>query len=132
MDASGQRFFILDLGKKNLGVKRIQADMKQTLGPDIYSKAQIARGLQRFQQSDVSCKDESRSGRRLRSLGLALSRFFSNSPFASACIIATHFGIARDSMRKILARELGPKKFSRRWLPVQLSEAQKQLRVEFS
>jgi len=69
MDKSGQRFVILYLWKKNLGVKRIRADMKQALGPDAYSKVQIAQCMQRFEQGDFSCKDESRPGRPLLSLG---------------------------------------------------------------
>jgi hypothetical protein len=49
MEKSDQRFVILYLWKKCLGIKRIQADMKETLGPDAYSKVQIARWLQRFE-----------------------------------------------------------------------------------
>jgi hypothetical protein len=66
------------------------------------------------------------------SLRPTLSRFLSKCPFASARIIAAHFGIARDSVKMILAREVGLETFSRRWLPRQLSGAQKKSRVEFT
>jgi hypothetical protein len=42
MDKSRKKFVILYLGKKNVRVKPIRPDMKKTLGPDIYSTAQIA------------------------------------------------------------------------------------------
>jgi hypothetical protein len=72
-DKSGQKFGILYLWKNNLGVKRIQADMKQTVEPDAYPNAQIGRWVQRFEQGEFSCKDESRPGRPFLSLGPALS-----------------------------------------------------------
>jgi hypothetical protein len=46
--------------------------------------------------------------------GPALSRFLSQYPFAIARIIAARFGVARDSVKMILAREFGLKKLSRR------------------
>jgi hypothetical protein len=54
MEKFGQRFVILYLWKKGLGIKQIRADMKETLGPDEYLKAQIARWRQRFEQGDFS------------------------------------------------------------------------------
>jgi hypothetical protein len=61
--------------------------------------------------------DESRPGRPLVSLRPALSRFLSMHQFASARIIAAHFGVARDWVKMILAREFDLKEFSRGWLP---------------
>jgi hypothetical protein len=61
----------------------------------------------------ISCKDESRPGKLFLSLGPALSRFFLKYPFAKACSIAAHFRVARDSVKMILARELGLRKFSK-------------------
>jgi hypothetical protein len=37
----------------------------------------------------------------------ALSGFLSKCPFASTGIIAAHFGVARDSVKTIPAREFG-------------------------
>jgi hypothetical protein len=41
--------------------------------------------------------------------GPALSRFLLKHPFASARSIAAHFEVARNSVKMILARELGLK-----------------------
>jgi hypothetical protein len=43
MKTPGQRFVFLYLWKKNLKIEPIRADVKQILGPEAYSKAQIAR-----------------------------------------------------------------------------------------
>jgi hypothetical protein len=88
--------------------------------------------VQRFEQHDFSCKDELRPGRPVLSLRPGLSRFLAKYPFANAEIIATQFGIARDSVKMILARELNLNIFSRRWLSDQLSDAQRKSLVEFS
>jgi hypothetical protein len=106
--------------------------MKQTVEPDAYSKPQIARCMQRFEQGDFSCKDESKAGRPLLCLRSALSQFLSKYPFTSAQIIEVHFEVARDSVKITLARELDLKKLSRRWLPHQLSDIQQKSRIEFS
>jgi hypothetical protein len=63
MDKSRQRFVILYLWKRNLAVKRIPGDMKQTFEPDAGSKAQIAQCVQGFEQGDFSCKVESKPAR---------------------------------------------------------------------
>jgi hypothetical protein len=88
--------------------------MKQTLGPDKSSNAQIARWASRCEEGDFWCKRESGPGRPLLSFGPTLSRFLSNHPFESAQILVAHFEFARDSGTIILARELDLKTFSRR------------------
>jgi hypothetical protein len=45
-------------------------------------------------------------------------------------MIAGHFGIARDLVKMILAKELGLQKYPKRWPPHQLSEVQKTPGVE--
>jgi hypothetical protein len=132
MDKSGERSVIFHLRKKNLRVKCIRADMKHVLEPGAWSKAQITRWMQGFEQDDFLCKNESRPKRPLPSLGPTLSRFLSKHLFASARIISAHFRIARDSVKIIPARELGRKKTSKRWLPHKLSNTQKKPWVKFS
>jgi hypothetical protein len=53
-------------------------------------------------------------------------------PFASARLIAQHFLTTVPTIRDILQRELGMRKFSRRWVPHFLSPAQNVARVEAS
>jgi hypothetical protein len=51
-------------------------------------------------------------------------------PFASARVIAQHFLTTVPTIKDILQRELGMKKFSWRWVPHFLSPAQKVARVD--
>jgi hypothetical protein len=53
-------------------------------------------------------------------------------PFASARVIAQHFLTTVPPIKDILQRELGMRKFSRRWVPHFLSPAQKVARIEAS
>jgi hypothetical protein len=81
--------------------------MKQTLGPTQTQRPKLQDGHNAPNRTIFSYKDELRPGRPLFSLGLALVRLLSKYPFASARSIAAHFGVARDSAKMILARELG-------------------------
>jgi hypothetical protein len=54
-----------------------------------------------------------------------LEHFLEKFPFASARIITVHFNGSHFIVKDILLRELGLQKFSRRWVPCRLSDAQK-------
>jgi hypothetical protein len=90
--------------------------MTQTLGLDKCSKAKIVQGAT-LRRRRFFMQGRTEAGRPLLSLRPALSRFLSKYPFASARIIAGEFGVARDSVKMILAIEVGLETFSRRWLP---------------
>jgi hypothetical protein len=59
----------------------------------------------------------------------ALQRFLKKFPFTSARIMARHFSLDRAAIKSILDRELGLRKFTRRWEPHILSAEQKLRRV---
>jgi hypothetical protein len=63
-------------------------------------------------------------------LGPQVEAFLQNYPFASARTIAKHFLTTASIVKEILQRELRMRKFSRRWVPHSLSDAQKSARVE--
>jgi hypothetical protein len=94
--------------------------------------SKIKTWFQSFKNSDLSCKDHSRPGRPVLTLGSQLEAFQLKYPFASARVIAQHFCSTSPPMKNILQRELGIKKFSRRWVPHFLSEADKTARVKAS
>jgi hypothetical protein len=81
--------------------------MKQTLGSTQTQKPKLHDGHNASDRTLYSDKDELTPGKPLLSLGPALARLLSKYPFASARNIAAHFGVARDSGKMILARELG-------------------------
>jgi hypothetical protein len=63
-------------------------------------------------------------------LGPQLEAFVQKYPFASARATVQHFLTTAPTIKDILQRELGMRKFSRRWVPHFLGPAQKVARVE--
>jgi transposase len=110
---------------KGWGAKKIHEELITTLGDDAYHLWQIKTWLQRFKNGDLSCKDHSRPGRPVLTLGSQLQAFLLKYPFPSARVIARHFCTTAPTIKDILHRELGMAKFSRRWVLHFLSEAQK-------
>jgi hypothetical protein len=58
-----------------------------------------------------------------------LSKFFSKYPFSSAKNVASHRDISVSRVKDFLPRELGLRKFTRRWVPHSLLHCQKNERV---
>jgi hypothetical protein len=63
-------------------------------------------------------------------LGPQVEAFLQKYPFASARRIAKHLLTTACTVKEIIQRELGMKKFSRRWVPHSLNHVQKVARVE--
>jgi hypothetical protein len=103
-----------------------------TLGDDSYAVFQIKAWLQKFRNGDLSCINSAPSGQPLLTLGPQSEAFMQKYPFASARVIAQHFLKTVPTIKNILPRELGMRKFSRHWVLHFLSPAQKAARVEAS
>jgi transposase len=132
MEKEEQRFVIKFLWRKGWRAKRIHKELISTLGDDSNGVSQIKIWLQKFSNGDLSCKDSLRSGRPLLTLGPRLEAFMQKEPFVSAKVIAQHFLTTVPTIKDILQRELGMRKYSRSWVPHFLSPAQKVARVEAS
>jgi hypothetical protein len=65
-------------------------------------------------------------------LGPQFEAFLEESPLTSVRAIAKHFLATVLAVTEILERELGMRKFSRRWVPHSLSSAQKVALIEAS
>jgi transposase len=132
MEKKEQRFVVEILWLKGWGAKRIHEELMSTLGDDSYGLSQIKIWLQRFRNGDLSSKDSPPSGRPLLTLGPQLEAFMQKYLFASARAIAQHLLTTVPTIKDILQRELGIRKFSRRWVPHFLSPAQQVARAEAS
>jgi histone-lysine N-methyltransferase SETMAR len=130
MNEHKQRFEIKFIWLQEHGSKVIHAQLRGILGPCAVSLPTVKRWLRRFRAGDTSCEDQPRSGRPLAILGDVLGKFLSKHPFASAKIMAAHFNLTPTTVKEILIRELGFRKFTRRWVPHLLSAAQKKDRVD--
>jgi hypothetical protein len=85
-----------------------------------------------FQSGDPSCENLSRPDRPLPDLAEPFRLFIPNYPFASARMISRHFSVCTTTAKEILVRDLGLKKFTRRWVPHTLSDPQKVMKTEES
>jgi hypothetical protein len=65
-------------------------------------------------------------------LGAVQQKFLDPHPFSSPRVTSRHFRISPPTVKEILRRDLGLKKFNRRWIPHLLSNEQKTLRVDAS
>jgi hypothetical protein len=118
-----QRFVMKFLWLKGWGTKGIHEELMSTLGDASYAVSQIKIWPQKFSNGDLSYKDSPRTGRPLLILGPPLEAFLQKYPFTSARVIAQHFLTTVPTIKDILQRELGMRKFSRRWAPHFLSPA---------
>jgi hypothetical protein len=127
-----QGFVMKFLWLKDCGAKQIHEKLMSTLGDDSYRVCQMKIWLQKFRNGDLPCKHSSRSGRPLSTLGPRLETFMQKYPFASARVIAQHFLTTVPTIKDILQRKLGMRKFSPHWVPHFLGPAQKVAHVEAS
>jgi len=130
MEKREQRFVIKFFFLKGLGSKKIHRKLQDTIGESAYCLAEVKFWLARFREGDLSCEDHERVGRPLAVLGTVLHKFLTKHPFASARIMAEHFNLSHPTVKEILQREMGLRKFTRRWVPHLLTPSQKAERVD--
>jgi transposase len=107
MEKSQQQVFVYYFSLKGWRVRKIQKELTDTLGPDVYSQAQISRWPARLSTGDISLFDEPRPGRRFSILRPPLAHFLERFTFGSARIVAMHFDISHSTIKEIFSRELG-------------------------
>jgi hypothetical protein len=114
---------------KGHGSKLIHKELVSTLQDNAISLSMVKNWSRRCKSGEGSCGDEERAERPLISLGPALQRFLKKCSFASAQVVAGQFWVDRSTIKSILDRELGLRKFTRRWVPHILLAEQKLRRV---
>jgi transposase len=118
---SVMKFFFLG-GKRH---KAIHTELKAVLGEEVVSLATVKRWCQRFKPGDLSVDDEFRAGRPMSDLKEVTSQFLSDEPYLSARLLAHRLALNVDTIKTILARDLGMKKSTGRWVPDELNSANK-------
>jgi transposase len=132
VDKEDQRLVVKYFWIKGWGAKKIHQELSNTLGANAYGPSQIKIWLRRFRDGDTECRDLTRAGRPPLTSGAQLEAFLQKYPFASARIITKHFLVNPHTVKEILQRELGMRKFSRRWVPHSLTSAQRVARLDAS
>jgi hypothetical protein len=118
--------FLFMQGKRS---KAIHGELSGVLGEAAVSLMTINRWCRRFKDGNLSLDDEFRSGRAGNDIGAAISQFLSKEPFLSAHILAKRFAVSPHTIKEILTRDLGMRKFTRRWVTHDLSAADEAKRV---
>jgi hypothetical protein len=72
-------------------------------------RAMVKGWLRKFKSGDLSCSDETRTGRSLTILGPVFKRFPDKHLFACVKVMSRHFDIFRQTLNGILRHELGLK-----------------------
>jgi hypothetical protein len=127
-----QRIVLTFLFLNGLGYKAAHAELGSVLGDEACSLSQTKRWIRRFKDGDLSCEDEDRSGRPLSDLADGIRRQLGKFPFISAKILAKYFSTSLPTIIRIFKTNLGLQKFSRIWLPHDLTDDRKRIRCAIS
>jgi hypothetical protein len=114
MEKRQQRFVIKFFWLREYHSRQTHQELFATLGSDAYSEDSVQYWVVHFESGDISCEDISRAGRPLTDLAELFCLFLQDYPFASARMLSRHFGVCATTVKDILARDLGLKKFTRR------------------
>jgi hypothetical protein len=96
-----------------------------TLQNNAISLSIAKNSVRRFKSGGLSCGNEERPARPLTSLCPAFLFILKKFSSASARVMAGNFAVDRATIKSILDRELGLKKFTCRWVPHMLSAEQR-------
>jgi hypothetical protein len=129
IDRIEERVMVKHFSLKGHRSRLIHKELVSTLQDNAISLSTIKNSLRRFKSGNLSCGDKERPGSPLVSLAPALQRFLKKFPFASVRVTTGHLSMDRATSKNILDRELGLKKFPRRWPPHILSAERKLRRV---
>jgi hypothetical protein len=110
---------------KGCDSRLIHRELKSILHDSAYSLSTVERCSSRFKTGVVTCEDNPKPGRSPSDLGSSLAAFLLEFPFASACQMSKHFRASYYTIKDILGRQLGLRKFSRRRFPCRVSDDQK-------
>jgi hypothetical protein len=83
----------------------------------------------KFKAGDFSMDDRVRPERPPIELSGAIMSLLSDEPFLSAPVLAVRFSSTRQTIKRVLVSDLGMRKVVRRWIPHDLSEANRRKRV---
>jgi histone-lysine N-methyltransferase SETMAR len=132
MDNFEQRIVMKFLFLQGKGYKAIHTEVHGVLGQEAVSLSTAKRWCQRFKQGQFDLNDEIRPGRPALDIADTISQLLKDEPFLSARVLAKRLGTNPHTIRDVLTRDLGLTRFTRRWVPHELSRANKARRVEDS
>jgi hypothetical protein len=118
--------FLFMQGKRS---KAIHEELRGVLGEAAVSLTTIKRWCWRFKDGNLSRDDRFKSGESGTNIWAAISQFLSTDTFFSARALAKRLATSPNTIKEILTRDLGMRKFTRRWVPHDLSARDKAQRA---
>lgn len=126
------RAYIFIEAKRGKKPSEIFSQLQET-GLDIPSKTTVFEWCKRFSEGRDSFNDDERVGRPSASITSAnidaVRELVSNQPRSSLRALADLTGLSKDSVQRILTKELHLRKVCSTWIPHHLSEANKRDRM---
>jgi hypothetical protein len=132
MDLVEQRIVLKFLSLKGLRYKAAHAERSLVLGEEVYSLSQTKPGIRRFKDGHLLCENEDQSEIPLSELTDRIRRQLDKFPFTSVKTLAKQFSTSLPTIIRILKTNPGLKKFSKRWVPHDLTDDQKRIRCTIS
>jgi hypothetical protein len=109
--------------------KAIHTELSRVLKGHAVSGDACKYWCQQFKAGDFSMDDRARPGRPPIELSDAIMSFLSDKPFLSARVLSIRLSSTHQTIKRVLVSDLGMRKFVRRWIPHDLSEANRRERV---
>ena len=119
--------------RRKLKGAEIHRQLQEAYGPAAPSYATVRKWCERFRGQRESLADDKHTGRpKHEDWKQMVEEFLLDQPFASVRCLSLELGLARETVRLILTRDLGMKKYCSRWIPHVLSAENKASRVRLS
>jgi hypothetical protein len=119
------KFLFIDRRK----YKVIHTELSRVLKGHAVSVDVCKYWYRKFKAGDFSMDDRVRPGRPPIELSGANMSLLSDEPFLSARVLAVRLSSAHQTIKRVLVSDLGMRKFVRRWILHDLSEANRRERV---
>jgi hypothetical protein len=113
------KFLFMD-GRK---YKAIHTELSRVLKGHGVSVHVCKYWCRKFKAGDFSMDNRVRPGRPPIELSGAIMSLLSDEPFLSAWVLAVQLSSTHHTIKRVLVSDLGMRKFVRRWMPHDLSEA---------
>jgi histone-lysine N-methyltransferase SETMAR len=134
MDKLCVRSYIKTRSLLGLTTKEIHGELTTAYGPDVVSYSTVALWVRRFSSGRESFEDDPRVGRPITTVTQenidAVQELVRDDPHISIDYIADALQISHGSVFSIMKQHLKLRKVSSRWVPHELTPAQRRLRVE--
>jgi hypothetical protein len=129
MDQTEQRYMMKFLFMDGRKYKVIYTELSRVLKGHAVSVDVCKYWCRKFKAGDFSMNDRVRPGRPPVELSGAIMSLLSDEPFLSARVLAVRLSSMHHTIKRVLVSDLGMRKFVRRWIPHDLSEANRRERV---